>query len=195
MLALAAPTTGCGPAGPMAPGSARAPHAGTALDEFEATLAGHASATAALEQWCAGRGIAPQAQVRATLIDDGVDPGEAAMLAQTARRALGLGPAEPLGFRHVRLDCGGTVLSEAFNWYAPALLTDDMNRLLATTRTPFGKATAPLGYRRELIDSRRDGSAGCPAGVILSHRAMLRLPDGHPLAVLVECYTQANLRP
>jgi hypothetical protein len=28
---------------------------------------------------------------------------------------------------------------------------------------------------------------------VLSHKAMLRLPDGRALALLVECYTAANL--
>jgi hypothetical protein len=68
-----------------------------------------------------------------------------------------------------------------------------MNRTLEASRTPFGKVAAPLGYVREPIDSRRGSAGGCPPGVVLSNRAMLRLPDGRPLALLVECYTAANL--
>lgn len=162
-----------------------------AITEFETTLAAHDSATAALEEWCARKGIAAEPRVSATLIETGAatgadrdDPGE-------ARAALGIGPGQPLGYRHVRLDCGGVVLSEAYNWYAPALLTPQMNQALATTRTPFGKVAAPLGYRRELLAAQRGAQGGCPPGIVLSHRALLRLPDGRPLALLVECYTEA----
>ncbi|MFC3173842.1 hypothetical protein ACFOD9_06215 [Novosphingobium bradum] len=197
MLALATPPlVGCAPVPPApARSSSRspAPEADAALAEFEVVLAANPSATAALEQWCARRGIAPEAEVRATMITAGADRDEAAALASAARLALGLGADEPLGFRHVRLDCGGVVLSEAYNWYAPARLTPDMTRALATSRIPFGKVAAPLRYRRELIESRRGSAGECPPGVILSHRALLRLPDGHPLSLLVECYTGANL--
>jgi len=163
------------------------------LGQFEATLARHDSATAALEDWCAARRIAPEARVAATTLADASAPGGAPGAAAAARRRLGAGPGEPLGYRHVRLDCGGTALSEAYNWFVPARLTSDMNRALATTRLPFGKVTAPLGYRRERIESRRGAAEGCPAGTVLSHRALLRLPDGRALALVVECYTAANL--
>jgi len=191
MLALATPPLagGAAQAAPSARGGRAAePGREAALGEFEAVLAANPSATAALEQWCARRGLAPAAEVHATVLDSVGGPSAAA-----ARAALGLGAGAPLGFRHVRLDCGGVVLSEAYNWYAPGLLSAEMNRLLATTRTPFGKVAAPLGYARELIESRRGRADGCPPGVVLSHRAMLRLPDRRPLALLVECYTAANL--
>lgn len=182
MLALAAPVGGCA-----------APTVRNArLGQLEAVLAAHASATAALEQWCAAHRIAPEARVTATTL--AARSGTDADIAPDAvRRTLAVGSGEALGFRHVRLDCGGTVLSEAYNWYVPALLTPEMNAALAASRTPFGKVAAPLGYRRELIDARRGVAEGCPPGVVLSHRAMLRLPDGRPLALLVECYTAANM--
>jgi hypothetical protein len=195
MLVLAAPRlTACTAAKPQAlRGNRLADRSGDAvLSEFEGLLAANASATAALEQWCARRALAPTAQVRATLVGGGPDAGPADLRA-TLRQALGAGPDEPLSFRHVQLDCGGVVLSEAFNWYLPTRLAAGMNDLLETTRTPFGKVVAPLGYQRELIEARRGSAGGCPPGVILSHRAMLRLPDGRPLALLVECYTRANL--
>jgi len=187
LLLIVTPLAGCTVA-PARAGSRPAPDEAE-LAEFEQVLAANASATAALEQWCARRALAPVAEVRASLVDTPADPASAA----AARTVLGLGPDEPLGFRHVRLDCGGTVLSEAYNWYVPARLTGEMNHTLESTRTPFGKVAAPLGYARELIESRRGTAGGCPPGVILSHRAMLRLPDGRPLAVLVECYTAANM--
>lgn len=157
------------------------------LPRFEATLTANDSATAALEQWCAARAIAMPARITASVVDGG--PGEP----EDARALLGLGAGEPLGFRHVRLDCGGTVLSEAYNWYDPARLTAEMNATLATTRTPFGKVAAPLGFTRERLASVRGAKLGCPAGSVVSHRALLRLADGRGLALLVECYTRANL--
>lgn len=110
-----------------------------------------------------------------------------------ARALLQVPPAAPLGYRHVGLSCGGRTLSVAHNWYVPERLTPAMNATLAATRTPFGKVAAPLDFRRERLDSRRGARPECPADTILSHRALLRLPDGRPLALLVECYTRENL--
>lgn len=110
-----------------------------------------------------------------------------------ARRLLGLPADAPLGYRHVRLSCGKATLSVAHNWYVPARLTPAMNATLSGTRTPFGKVAAPLGFKRERLDARRGPRPECPADTILSHRALLRLPDGRPLALLVECYTRSNL--
>ena len=56
------------------------------------------------------------------------------------------------------------------------------------------QAAEQLNFRRERLDSTRGRTAPCPAGTILSHRALLRLQDGTPLALVVECYTRANLR-
>jgi hypothetical protein len=179
MIAAAAPAlTGC-----AAPG----------LPAYKATLSRHDSATAALEEWCAARGIAHNSPVTATMIAAATLAGEGDDRTAEWRKELAVGPNEPVGFRHVRLECGGVVLSEAYNWYVPALLTPEMNRELAATRMPFGKVAAPLGYRRELIESADGQSGGCPPGIVLSHKAMLRLPDGRALALLVECYTEANL--
>ena len=157
---------------------------------LEATLAAQDSATAALGQWCAARGIAESATIRAEPVR-----GEAHKPPRDGQQRLAIAAGEPLGYRHVRLSCGGTVLSEAHNWYVPARLSPAMNATLAETDTPFGRVAAPLGFRRERLESRRGASAGCPPGTILSHRAMLRLPDGRPLSLLVECYTAANLAP
>ena len=162
--------------------------AGQTLTRFEAALAANDSATAALEQWCAARQIGdPAARVIAEPVAGG--PAEPA----DARALLGAEPAHALGFRHVRLACGGLVLSEAYNWYVPARLSPEMNAALAATRTPFGRIAAPLGFRRERLSVTRGPAQGCPPDTVLSHRALLRLPDGRPLALLVECYTAAIL--
>jgi hypothetical protein len=46
------------------------------------------------------------------------------------------------------------VLSEADNWYVPGRLTTEMNRLLETTETPFGRAVQPLGFYRKTMEVR-----------------------------------------
>ncbi|MBU6267978.1 MAG: hypothetical protein KGN34_10585 [Sphingomonadales bacterium] len=158
------------------------------LADFEATLAAQPSATRALTEWCGMRGLAGTAppRIEATTLADAVPlPRSGHRLLQTRETA----------FRHVHLACNGTVLSEAFNWYVPARLTPEMNTTLATTRTPFGTVVAPLHFTRTALATRPGRARPCPAGTISSHRAVLRLPDGQPLAYLVECYTAANLAP
>lgn len=158
------------------------------LAEFERTLAAQDSATAALGQWCKARRIADPPTIRAE------QSGRAPLASPEVRRLLGVSEAEPVAFRHVRLACGAAVLSEADNWYVPARLTPAMNAMLATTQTPFGKVVAPLGFRRERLAQQRGRSGDCPAGTVLSHRALLRLPDGQPLSLVTECYTRGNVQ-
>jgi chorismate-pyruvate lyase len=157
------------------------------LTQFERTLAAQDSATAALTDWCQQQGIARPARISAVLVPDGIAPPA------DLRRLLDLPAGSDPGYRHVRLSCGGKVLSDAHNWYVPARLPPAMNDVLRTTDIPFGKTVAALNFKRERLDSRRGRAAPCPAGTILSHRALLRLPDGQPLALVVECYTRANL--
>lgn len=158
------------------------------LADFRATLARQPSATAALGEWCQARGIADPPTIAAwPVVGDEVaaDPDVLA--------ALGVQASEPLGYRHVRLACGDTVLSDARNWYVPARLRPEMNAALRQTSVPFGRVVAPLGFRRERLGERRGALPGCPAGTILSHRGVLRLPDGRAIAWVQECYTRANL--
>jgi hypothetical protein len=159
------------------------------LSRFERTLAANDSATAALGQWCAARGIAAPATIRAIADRSANEPASAA-----TRAALGIGADEPVAFRQVRLACGTDVLSEAKNWYVPARLTPAMNATLLASDTPFGTVVRPLGFRRERLTSQRGRAPECPAGTVLSHRAVLRLADGSGISLVIECYTLANLR-
>jgi chorismate-pyruvate lyase len=156
------------------------------LAEFERTLAAQDSATAALGQWCQARRLADPPTIRAE------QAGTMPQPLPEIRRLLAA-PDEPLAYRHVRIVCGDAVLSEADNWYVPGRLTAGMNETLASTRTPFGRVVAPLGFRRERLSSARGRAADCPKGTVLSHRARLVLPDGRPLSLVTECYTRANL--
>ena len=92
-----------------------------------------------------------------------------------------------------RLRCGEHVLSDAHNWFVPARLTPEMNRQLAETQVPFGRIAAALNFTREPLTAARRGDPGCPDNAISTHRARLVLPDGRPLAFVVECYTAENL--
>lgn len=158
------------------------------LARFERTLAHNDSATAALSQWCATRRIAASAEIVAE-----TERGVNIAPPSAVRTALGVDADEPLAFRHVRLRCGRTVLSDAQNWYVPARLTPAMNTALETTRTPFGTVVRPLGFRRERLEGRRGRAEGCPGGTVLSHKAVLRLGDGRAISLVTECYTRANL--
>ena len=121
------------------------------------------------------------------------DPGaELAATAET-RAALKVGPQERLGYRHVQLVCGGKVLSVAHNWYVPARLTSEMNAALEGSDAPFGKVAAPLNYTREERPAHRGGDSACPAGTVLTKGAVLRLPDGTPISLVIECYTSEIL--
>ncbi len=158
------------------------------IDEFERTLAAQDSATAALGEWCERHKIADAATIRARVVNRSGEAGP------ETRAALNLAPTDPIGYRHVQLSCGDTVLSEAYNWFAPGRLTAEMNEALNQSDKPFGKVAAPLGFRRVRLLEERGKADFCPPDTILIHRALLRLPDGQPLAYVVECYTAANLK-
>ncbi|GGZ06203.1 hypothetical protein ACFSTD_06305 [Novosphingobium colocasiae] len=160
----------------------------TALRELERLLNSRDSATAALAQWCAARGIAAPPRIVAQPV-----VGDDAPLPSDARRLLSVPETASLGYRHVRLACGDVILSEAHNWFVPARLTDDMNAALATTNTPFGTVVAPLHFTRERLDTRRGREEGCPPGTVLAQRALLRRPDGQPISLVVECYQEDAL--
>lgn len=158
------------------------------LAQFEAVLA-QDSATRALEQWCAARRIAEPAVIRARKLRTSGEKRPRSM-----RHRLGLKGNERVALRHVQLSCGEPVLSVAWNWYVPARLTPAMNTALDDSDVPFGKVAAPLRFRREALPTIAGRAENCPRGTISTHRARLLLPDGTPLAYVIECYTAANLR-
>ncbi|MGV3512538.1 MAG: hypothetical protein ACO1OX_11110 [Novosphingobium sp.] len=157
------------------------------LADLERTLATNDSATAALGEWCAKRGLAEQPRIRALF-----DRTEVIAASPEVRKSLNVAAQEALGYRHVQLVCGERILSVAHNWYVPGRLTGDMNRTLSSTDTPFGKVVAPLGFRRERRAQKRGPLPQCPKDTILSHEALLRTPESLAISFVIECYTSGN---
>jgi chorismate-pyruvate lyase len=176
------------------------------LETLNAELLSHPSATATLEKWCGDHRLAPGAKVVAVL-----ERGAEKPLDEQGRRLLGIEPGEAVRYRHVRLNCGDKLLSEADNWYLPGQLTPAMNQLLDETDTPFGRAVRDLNFGRETLSARLlwrplpegwemqsppaagpDGRLEAPAR-ILEHRALLRKGDNKPLALVAETYASGVL--
>ncbi len=171
------------------------------LQDFNADLLSHPSATLTLERWCAAHRLAP-GRIVAELDRAADKPASAEQ-----RGRLRVGDDEPVAYRRVRLSCGGRVLSEADNWYVPGRLTAGMNRLLTETTTPFGRAVLELGFHRELLSAALlwqplplgwemqptlpaagSGALAIPDRV-LEHRAVLLTRDNVPFSEVVETYT------
>jgi len=170
------------------------------LETLNSELLSNNSATLTLEHWCDIHHLASPPRVKAvrvTDVDKAVSPEQ--------RHELHVTPIEPVRYRRVRLECGAIVLSEADNWYVPSRLTPEMNKLLDTTDTPFGRAVQALHFQRRTLSAEvlwrplPDGwemnTAGANTAVVpmpatlLEHRAVLTLPDGTPFSEVVESYT------
>lgn len=175
------------------------------LETLDVELLSHDSATLTLEHWCDVHRLASPPRVIAERV-----PLEKPLPADQ-RAVLGIGAAETVRYRRVRLICGSVVLSEADNWYVPARLTPEMNERLDTTEVPFGKVVQGLHFQRRTLSSRLlwrplpDGWEMMPNAVgggtgtlalpqaLLEHRAVLTLPDGTPFSEVVETYTSGIL--
>ena len=118
------------------------------IESLNADLLAHDSATLTIERWCADHRLADPPRIVAERVSDADKPASAEV-----RAALDVKPDEPLGYRRVRLKCGDHVLSDADNWYVPSRLTPEMNHVLETTDTPFGKAVAALHFRRHTLSA------------------------------------------
>jgi chorismate-pyruvate lyase len=174
------------------------------LQTLHADLLSNSSATLTLEHWCDVHHLAAPPTVVAERVLDMDKPASPAQ-----RRELAVTDTETVRYRRVRLRCGNAVLSEADNWYVPGRLSPEMNRLLETTDTPFGKAVQSLHFQRHTLSSTLlwrplpDGwemqakAARAPAAPmprhLLENEAVLSLPDGTPFSEVVESYTNEVL--
>lgn len=176
------------------------------VETLNATLLAARSATFTLDQWCADHKLAGETRIRARLVR-GIDKP----ISAEQRDRLQIDENEPVKFRHVELTCGARILSEADNWYVPSRLTAEMNRLLETTDTPFGRAVADLKpFRRTFAvevhwkpledgwEMRRppadhpERELAIPPK-LFEHRALLLTPDLKPISEVDENYTRENL--
>jgi chorismate-pyruvate lyase len=176
------------------------------IQTLNADLLSHDSATLTLERWCADRHLAEPEPVR--IVAHRVR-GEAKPIPADLREWLQAAADEPIGYRRVRLTCGAHVLSEADNWYVPARLTAEMNRLLDTTDEPFGKVVRALGFQRRTLSAdllwsplpadwdraalSTDASPLRIPQALLRHTAILYTSAQQPFSAVVETYTNQVL--
>jgi chorismate-pyruvate lyase len=193
-------------AAPWADTSATRVEALAILQTLNAELLSNDSATLTLDRWCEAHKMATPAKIVAERVH-----GEDKEPTQEVRKLLGVGAGDPVRYRHVRLHCGDHVLSEADNWYVPARLTSDMNKVLDSSDTPFGRAVQDLHFHRRTLAAQLlwsplpvgwEMAASIPAakqgalqvpGQTIQHRAVLFLPDGTPFSMVVETYTNEVL--
>lgn len=178
------------------------------IQTLNASLLASRSATATLEKWCADHKMSTAPKIVARRV-----VGIEKQPSEETRRRLDVGAKEPVKYRRVQLACGEHVLSEADNWYVPGRLSDDMNRALETTETPFGKAIAPLQPFRRTIEMKMrwsplpDGWEISATGALpetangalsiphdlFEHTAVVYARDQRPVSEVQETYTREIL--
>jgi chorismate-pyruvate lyase len=173
------------------------------LQSVSAGILAASSATRTLEEWCGEHHMADDPKIVARRVGDIRKEPSAEQLERLRVR-----DASEVQYRRVELRCGAHILSEADNWYVPGRLTPEMNALLTTTDTPFGKTVQPLHpYRRTVavttlwsplphgweqkprarFRGRRRRPLVMPKDVF-QHRAVLYTADHEPFSEVVETY-------
>jgi len=160
------------------------------------------SATLTLEAWCRDHRLANDPRIVAERVK-----GMAKLPTAEQKQRLQVASDDEVKYRRVRLHCGDRVLSEADNWYVPGRLTAEMNRLLETTDTPFGKAVQALEPYRQTFAVKllwsplpdgwelhpmtpSNGTATILAipDALFEHRAVLYARDRKPFSETDEVY-------
>ena len=177
------------------------------IQTLNAEILSSRSATLSLENWCRDHRLAAEPKILAHVVKD-INKLPTA----EQRQRLEVNAQDEVKYRRVQLRCGTRVLSEADNWYVPSRLTPEMNRLLETTDTPFGKVVKPLEpYRRTFVakllwaplpegwerESGRLPTESSRALVIpdavFEHRAVLYSRDHRPFSEVNEVYQRQIL--
>jgi len=114
------------------------------IETLNAELLSAHTATEVLDKWCADHKMASAPSVHARLVAGVNKP-----VSDEQRQRLQISPTEKVAYRRVELTCGDHVLVEADNWYVPGRLNAEINEILATTDTPFGRAVRDLKPIRE----------------------------------------------
>jgi chorismate-pyruvate lyase len=172
------------------------------IQTLNAEILASRSATATLETWCGDHHLADPARIVA-------DRDRQTIVRPTPEqlRRLEVTNAADVNYRHVRLRCGSRVLAEADNWYVPARLSAEMNRVLDSTDAPFGRVVAPLAPYRQTISvtllwsplpagwdrgtPMPPDAAGRPLEIpaaLFEHRAVLFTKEHHPFSEVAEIY-------
>ena len=148
------------------------------------------SATQVLSAWCGEHHLSADPTILAHRVTGIEKPADAQQ-----RQRLHVSAVEQVSYRHVRLQCGARVLSEADNWYVPGRLTPEMNRLLETTETSFGTIVRPLEPTRETLSVTMFWKAGETAvpEALFAHRAVLYTPEHVPFSEVYEVYQRQIL--
>ncbi|PKU25667.1 hypothetical protein [Telmatospirillum siberiense] len=178
------------------------------MQSLNAELLASRSATLTLEKWCRDHHLADPAKIVAILKREG--GGDKPPSAEQRKR-LQVEPGEPVKYRRVQLLCGERLLSEADNWYVPGRLTAEMNRLLETTNTPFGKAVLALeptrqtfaasllwsplpgGWESAAVSQAPQAAPLTIPDALFEHRAVLYTRDKVPFSEVDEVYQRQIL--
>ncbi len=166
------------------------------VERLHRELLASRSATRTLQQWCGKHRLATGAVITTRRIH-----GAPKRAAAEQRQRLQVGPAEVIKHRRVQLVCGDRVLSEADNWYVPGRLTAEMNHVLDTSDTPFGRVVLALAPYRETFAAHMLWS---PLASLLpikrwiperlfEHRAVVYTDDGVPISEVDEVYQRQVL--
>lgn len=177
------------------------------IQTLNARVLASRSATLALESWCGEHHMASEPKIVARRVAEVEKPASA-----ETRVRLRVGPEEPIKYRRVQLVCGDHVLAEADNWYVPARLPAEANKMLETTQTPFGKAVqslqpfrrtfetkilwSPLPEGWEMQRQATGAVASAPLSVphdIFEHRVVLFSAEQTPFSEVDETYTKEIL--
>jgi len=175
------------------------------IETLNAELLAAKSATSTLEKWCADHHMAEAPKIVAKRMIGAEKPASA-----ETRQRLSVSDGEPVKYRHVQLVCGAHVLSEADNWYVPGRLTQEMNRQLEETETPFGKVVVALHPFRRTFEAKllwsplpagwemgarpkEEAGASVPPHSLIEHRALLYGEDQRPFSEVDETYTNGVL--
>jgi chorismate-pyruvate lyase len=173
------------------------------MQTLNADILASPSATLILERWCRNHKMTDDPRIVARSVKgfDKVPTPEQLQRLQVA----GINEVK---YRRVELRCGRHVLSGADNWYVPGRLTAEMNNLLETTDTPFGKAIQALRpYRRTYAvtilwsplsagweqeprarsQPRRPRKLAVPKN-LFEHRAIIYTSDNKPFSEVNEVY-------
>jgi chorismate-pyruvate lyase len=169
-------------------------------------LCASCTVTEVLDKWCADHKLTSDPVVHARLITGTEKP-----LSAEQRQRLQIGPEEEVTYRHVELTCGSHALAEADNWYVPSRVGADINRVLTTTDTPFGRAVQSLNPVRKNLSveflwkplpdgwelgpppADRRGEALAMPWQLFQHRAVIYNDKHVPFSEVKEIFTREVL--